>query len=105
MNEIKLVVKIELWKSRFKLNEWRFKTVEILPEQVAYDDSVPEEERYFIGISIARGTKEGVIFHDRPLKEEDIIHELLHVKHPSWEEEKINSYTKFVMEYYRLLNL
>lgn len=101
MNEIKVRVNIELWKSRLELRDWKIITVGIIPEQVVYADDVPEEDRYFIGILPARGTKEARIFHDRPLKEEDIVHELLHVKHPNWSQEKVLSYQDFVIEHYK----
>jgi hypothetical protein len=35
-------------------------------------------------------TKEAVIYHDRDLTEEDIVHELLHVKYPDWTEDQVN---------------
>ena len=102
MGEFKLETEmmVDLWKSRFKLNEWKISLLAISSEQVTFDDDVPEEDRYFIGILKANGIKEAKIFYDRPLTEEDIVHELIHVKHPTWVEDKVNSFTKFIMDYY-----
>jgi hypothetical protein len=81
---------INKWKKILSLKEWSFITEEILPEQVTYGDYVPQKDRYFIGIEIDKENKIGTIYHDRELTEADIIHELLHVKHPNKSEDWIN---------------
>ena len=81
---------INKWKKILSLKEWSFITEEILPEQVTYGDYVPQKNRYFIGIEIDKENKIGTIYHDRELTEADIIHELLHVKHPNKSEDWIN---------------
>ena len=82
---------INKWKKILSLKEWSFITEEILPEQVTYGDYVPQKDRYFIGIEIDKENKIGTIYHDRELTEADIIHELLHVKHPNKSEDWINT--------------
>ncbi len=78
------------WQDIFKLTDWEFLTEEIQPEQVMYDDDCPDEDKYFVGIQIDPLRRVGVIHHDRELTEQDIIHELLHVKYPYKTEEWIN---------------
>jgi hypothetical protein len=81
---------IEKWKALLGLDDWFFCAREILPEQVVYDDDCPKEDRYFVGINIDTTDKVGVIYHDRILTEQDVIHELLHVKFPDKSEQWIN---------------
>ena len=51
----------------------------------------------FIGITIDSENKFGIINHTRPLTPFDVIHELLHVKYPSWTEEQINNQTNIYL--------
>lgn len=81
---------ISKWKNILKLNEWNITTKEIDPTSVTYQDDVPEEDRYFVGIMPSEDSLHATIFHDRKLTERDIIHELLHVRYPEWTEEQIN---------------
>jgi hypothetical protein len=99
MSKNKMVKK---WKSFLKLNSWNIVTVEIEPEQVMYDEDIPQKDRYYVGIDIDHDTKTGVIYHDRLLKEEYIIHELLHVKYPKKDEEWIVNKTD---DLFRLIQL
>lgn len=84
------------WQEIFKLTDWEFHTQEILPEQVVYDDDCPTKDRYFVGIEIDLLRRVGTIHHDRPLTEQDIVHELLHVKYPEKSEEWINDAEKLI---------
>lgn len=47
----------------------------------------------FVGICIDKDTNSGVIYHTRALNEDDIIHELLHVRYPNWSEQKVEIWT------------
>ena len=53
-----------------------------------------EGETYFIGIAIDWDKLSGVIYHDIELTEEAIIHELLHIRYSTENEEWINETTK-----------
>ena len=86
--------KIEKWKSILDLTEWNIITEKIQPEQVVYPADCKDEERYFIGIEKNHQSKQGIIYHDVELYEEAIVHELLHVKHPSKSERWVNRKTK-----------
>ena len=85
---------IDKWLKKLELTDW---TVELEPinyKQVLYDKECPPDERYFIGVRYNINTKYAVIYHDRDLTEEDIIHELLHVKYNDWSEDQVNKETE-----------
>lgn len=86
------------WKNRFGLNKLEIITEAINPQSVVYPDDCQGEERFFIGISINKETSTAIIYHDRPLTEEDVVHELLHVKYPEWSEEQVNAETKRLLD-------
>jgi hypothetical protein len=86
---------IDKWLKKLELTDW---TVELEPlnnEQVLCD--CPAEDCYFIGIDRDFKNKSAVIFHDRDLTEEDIIHELLHIKYADWSEDQVNAETKTLL--------
>jgi hypothetical protein len=89
---------IQEWKSKLELLHWNITTEEIDPNAVAYSDDCPEKDRYFIGVYPMPTTKKAVIYHDRPLTEEDIVHELLHLRHPDWSEFHVNVETERLIE-------
>jgi len=81
---------IDKWKSLLSLNDWIVITESIDPKSVTYNSDCPAEERYYIGVSTKSDIKTATIYHDRPLTERDVIHELLHVRYPNWTEEMVN---------------
>ena len=87
---------IQKWKTKLELDDWSITTEAIDHEQVVCD--CPPEDCYFIGIHYNDVSKKAIIFHDRDLTEEDVVHELLHVKYPDWSEDQVNKETE------RLLN-
>ena len=84
MNEM-----IKEWQDKLQISHWDITTEKIDPEQVIY-----EGETYFIGISIDWDNLSGVIYHDIDLTEESIIHELLHIRYSTENEDWINETTK-----------
>lgn len=84
------------WQSKLNLNEWEFTIQEIQPDQVVYDNDCPDEDKYFVGIEIDKHNKVGTIHHDRELTEQDIIHELLHVKYPNKTEDWVNEVEELI---------
>ena len=52
----------------------------------------------FVGIEIDFVNKKGRIYHTRILTEEDIVHELLHVKYPYWTETEVNATTDMLLK-------
>ena len=87
---------INKWQSKLNLNEWEFTIQEIQPDQVIYDNDCPDEDKYFVGIEIDKHNKVGTIHHDRELTEQDIIHELLHVKYPNKTEDWVNEVEELI---------
>ena len=83
---------INKWVEFFNLNNWAIKIEPISPSQVSYDDDVPQEDRYFIGINRDEFNKKATIYYDREMNEEDILHELIHLKFPSYTEKQVNEY-------------
>jgi hypothetical protein len=88
---------LDYWMLHLGLDDWCISLERIDRDQVTFDDDVPEIDRYFIGISPNHNTKRATLFHDMDLTEEDILHELLHIKCPKLSEDKINNITKLVL--------
>ena len=84
---------LEHWKYKLGLHDWEITIQRINPEQVTYPDDCQGKERFFVGITADEEELHATIFHDRPLKEEDIVHELLHVAYPSESEDWVNDKT------------
>lgn len=81
---------IELWQKWLGLNEWHITSEAINKNQVVYDDDVPNEDKYFVGVQIDSKNKSATIYHDRKLNHVYVLHELLHVKFPKLTEEQVN---------------
>ena len=79
---------IKEWQEKLQIPHWVITTERIDPEQVMYAG-----EDYFIGISIDWDNLSGVIYHDIDLTEEAIIHELLHIRYSTENEDCINDTT------------
>ena len=86
---------IEKWKTILELDDWSFNTESISKDQVQYPDDLELKE--FIGISIDRKQKYGLINHTRPLTDFDVIHELLHCKWSTMSEDAINHATNTIL--------
>jgi hypothetical protein len=46
-----------------------------------------------VGIRADHERREAVVFHTRRLTAADVVHELLHLRHPEWSEREVNSAT------------
>jgi len=86
---------IEKWKKILELDEWDINTDSIRNEQVSYPEDLDVKE--FVGISIDHDRKCGLINHTRELTDFDVVHELLHVKYPTWSEDQVNDYTNLTL--------
>ena len=89
---------INKWQVLLGLSDWV-----ILCESISEDQVVDEMEENthgheFVGIHIDFTNKIGTIYHTRKLKEDDIVHELLHVRFHSWSEEKVNFWTDLLLK-------
>lgn len=70
---------IDRWKIELGIEDWSISTSPIDPENHSVDY---HDQHYFVGISSRDDVKKATIYHDIPLDEESVIHELLHVKFP-----------------------
>jgi hypothetical protein len=52
-----------------------------------------------VGVESDHPKKKACIYYTRTLTEEDIVHELLHVRHPTWTEQKVVIETKRILDY------
>ncbi len=87
------------WQERLELTDVTVQLERIDPDAVAYADSVPGSDRYFIGIALtAINPRCYTLYHDRDLADEDICHELLHVKFPDASEELIVKMTELTLK-------
>jgi len=87
---------VNYWIKKLQLDKWSIEIESIDHDQVICD--CPPEDCYFIGIHYNDTIKKGIIFHDRDLTEEDIVHELLHVKYPDWSEDQVNIETEKLLK-------
>jgi|TARA_R110000751_G_scaffold229124_1_gene330658 hypothetical protein len=85
---------IEKWQNYFGLDTWSITSEKIKHENIDYAG-----EAYFIGIVRNFTSKIAVIYHDVPLTEESVVHEILHVvfPHPN-EDETFQDYERWITE-------
>jgi hypothetical protein len=48
-------------------------------------------------VGVVKNSDEACIFHTRRLTVEDLVHELLHVRHPDWSEQEVVNRTAEIM--------
>ena len=87
MDNIKELIKE--WQDKLDIAHWNITTEKIDPKQVIHDG-----EDYFIGIAIDWDCLRGVIYHDIDLNEEAIVHELLHIRYSTEDEDWVNETTR-----------
>jgi hypothetical protein len=88
---------IKKWQKILNLQDQVIKTQEIHPDQVVYAADVPKKDRYYIGVNTSN---EGyhTIYYDRPMTEEDVVHEMLHVKFPVLSQDEVNELTTILLK-------
>ena len=89
--------RIGYWIDALGLKGWTITTEAIDKKSVTYADDVPDNDKYFVGVEIDKESMYANIYHDRPLIDEYIVHELLHVKHLDWSEEQVNIETESLL--------
>lgn len=85
-----------MWKTYLEIKEYVIYVEKISIYQVSDDFCFVGNS--FVGISTDHIHKIATIFHTRKLTEEDIIHELLHVKYPNWSEKQVNEKTNYLLQ-------
>lgn len=86
---------LKYWKGMLGLDQYAICTERLSLFQVC--DGYCRLGNSMVGVATDRVTKVARIYHTRQLKEDDIVHELLHVRHPSWSEEQVNRATKTLL--------
>ena len=82
---------IKSWAERLGVDDWDIRTERIDPLQIEYNG-----EDYFVGIERDFDGRKAVIYHDIPLDEESIVHELLHIAFSQAEDEDYEEYEQFI---------
>ena len=82
---------IKSWAERLGVDDWDIRTERINPLQIEYNG-----EDYFVGIERDFDGRKAVIYHDIPLDEESIVHELLHIAFSQAEDEDYEEYEQFI---------
>jgi hypothetical protein len=82
---------IDSWAIALGVEDWDIRTERIEPKQIEYNG-----EDYFVGIERDFDGRKAVIYHDIPLDEESIVHELLHIAFPQAEDEDYDDYEDFI---------
>jgi hypothetical protein len=82
---------IDSWAIALGIDDWDIRTERIDPRQIEYNG-----EDYFVGIERDFDGRKAVIYHDIPLDEESIVHELMHIAFPQAEDEEYDEYEKFI---------
>lgn len=82
---------IVLWQRRLGLEDYYITAERLSVFQVADDFCAVGNS--LVGVCADHAAKTAVIYHTRQLRQEDVVHELLHVRFPSWSEEQVNERT------------
>jgi len=88
--------RISKWQNKLGLGAWDITTEAISNAQVTYPDDCVGEERFFVGVEYGEMT--AVIYHSRPLMEDDIVHELLHIVYPNASHDWIDKETRRLID-------
>ena len=86
---------VKKWINKLNLTDWDITTEPISNAQVTYPNDCVGEERFFVGVEYGEMT--AVIYHSRPLTDEDVVHEFLHIVYPNATEEWIVNETERVL--------
>ena len=84
------------WQTFLGISDWNISCQSISEMQVTDSLKGDTNGHEFVGIAINFEARKGIIYHTRTLAEDDIIHELLHVRFPLWSEEKVNYWTNLL---------
>ena len=95
--KVKILPLINKWQDLLGISDWVILSEPISEEQVVDELEQNTHGHEFVGIHIDFANKTGTIYHTRKLKEDDIIHELPHVRFHSWSEEKVNFWTDLLL--------
>ena len=84
---------IRYWRSWLGLDDLAWYLGEVDENMVTAEDGTTGHEIVGVICGGSPHATEFTIIHSRPLTEDDVIHELLHVKYPSWGEQTVEEET------------
>jgi gamma-glutamylcyclotransferase (GGCT)/AIG2-like uncharacterized protein YtfP len=87
---------IKYWQRYLGIEHWKVTTIKISTTQVS--DEHCATGLTFVGVVPDHAQLHAEIYHTRKMTAEDIIHELLHVKHPQWSEAQVNRRTEKILQ-------
>jgi hypothetical protein len=87
--------RIKHWQKKLGILDYEIQTEYISIFQVI--DTFSSIGNSFLRIHADHINKKAFLYHTRRLKE-DILHELLHVRHPSWSESQITQKTNLLLK-------
>lgn len=96
--KVKSTSLINKWQALLGISDWVILFEPISENQVVDELKGNTSGHEFVGIQINLKKKIGTIYHTRKLNEDDIVHELLHVRFPIWSEEKVNFWTDLLIK-------
>jgi len=79
--------KVAIWQERLGLATYVIGTERISP--LAVCDEQCRVGNHLVGVVADHAARTATIYHTRRLTTEDVIHELLHVRHPEWSEAEV----------------
>lgn len=79
---------VQRWKMALGLDGYEIVVERISLFQVS--DGYCRVGNSLVGVCAHHDRKSACIYHTRRLTEDDVVHELLHVRHPGWSEEEVN---------------
>lgn len=88
---------LQKWLLLLDISHWSIHCESIDEMQVLDDLYGDNPGNEFVGIAINFLNRTGVIYHTRALQEDDIVHELLHVLYPDWNEQQVNYWTDILI--------
>ncbi|MEW5839789.1 MAG: hypothetical protein AB1753_02185 [Thermoproteota archaeon] len=86
---------LKAWQRRLGLEGYAITLERVSVLQVS--DDLCSVGNSFVGVCADHGARSAVIYHTRRLGQEDIVHELLHVRHPEWPEERVKEQTALLL--------
>lgn len=97
-NNITDPIKVQIWQALLDIPHWNILCEPIDEMQVMDDLNGDFPGHEFVGIAIDFVNRSGIIYHTRTLQDDDIVHELLHVRFPEWSEQTVNYWTDLIVE-------
>ena len=95
--DFQIVKMVKKWQLMLDISNWTIKCESIDEMQVVDDLNGDKPGNEFVGIAINFSNRTGVIYYTRDLQEDDIVHELLHVRFPNWSEKQVNYWTDLLI--------